>query len=143
MPYFIDDLCCGTVLIRKVNYTEMFQLTYVKKFFVHIALSCLLNYIFPVTYIQQLYLVFNQIYLHYIIFASTGLSFKLNLFFEFFQPILSLHCGAEPLLTADWSLSNSLLVRKLKPSQNKKGQKIFQLHHFLNTFSQLPAVKSI
>ena len=52
MPYFIDNLCCGTVLIRKVNYTEMFQLTYVKKFFVHIALSCLLNYIFPVTYIQ-------------------------------------------------------------------------------------------
>ena len=31
----------------------------------------------------------------------------------------------------------------LKPSQNKKGQKYFQLHHFLNTFSQLPAVKSI
>ena len=31
----------------------------------------------------------------------------------------------------------------LKPSQNKKGKKIFQLHRFLNTFSQLPAVKSI
>jgi hypothetical protein len=29
----------------------------------------------------------------------------------------------------------------LKPSQNKKGRKIFQLHRFLNTFSQLPAVK--
>ena len=29
----------------------------------------------------------------------------------------------------------------IKPSQNKKGQKNFQLHHFLNTFSQLPAVK--
>ena len=29
----------------------------------------------------------------------------------------------------------------LKPSENKKGQKIFQLHRFLNTFSQLPAVK--
>ena len=29
----------------------------------------------------------------------------------------------------------------IKPSYNKKGQKIFQLHHFLNTFSQLPAVK--
>ena len=26
-------------------------------------------------------------------------------------------------------------------SQNKKGQNIFQLHHFLNTFSQLPVVK--
>jgi len=26
------------------------------------------------------------------------------------KPILSLHCGAEPLLTADWSLSNSLLI---------------------------------
>ena len=32
---------------------------------------------------------------------------------------------------------------QLKPSQNKKEQKIFQLHHFLNNFSQLPAVKSI
>jgi hypothetical protein len=31
----------------------------------------------------------------------------------------------------------------LKPSQNKKGQKIIQLHRFLNTFSQLLAVKSI
>ena len=30
---------------------------------------------------------------------------------------------------------------RLKPSQNKKGQKNFQLHRFLNTFSQLPAVK--
>ena len=29
----------------------------------------------------------------------------------------------------------------LKPSQNKKGQKNFQLHGFLNTFSQLPAEK--
>ena len=29
----------------------------------------------------------------------------------------------------------------VKPSQNKKGQKKFQLHRFLNTFSQLPAVK--
>ena len=29
----------------------------------------------------------------------------------------------------------------LKPSQNKKGQKIFQLHHFLNTFLQLAAEK--
>merc|ERR1711971_1208220 len=29
----------------------------------------------------------------------------------------------------------------LKPSQDKKGRKNFQLHHFLNTFSQLPAVK--
>ena len=29
----------------------------------------------------------------------------------------------------------------LKPSQDKKGQKIFQLHCFLNTFSQLLAVK--
>ena len=28
-----------------------------------------------------------------------------------------------------------------KSSQNKKGRKIFQLHHFLNTFSQLPAAK--
>jgi len=26
------------------------------------------------------------------------------------KPILSLHCGAEPLMTADWSLSNSLLI---------------------------------
>ena len=29
----------------------------------------------------------------------------------------------------------------LKPGQNKKGQKNFQLHRFLNTFSQLLAVK--
>ena len=29
----------------------------------------------------------------------------------------------------------------LKPSQNKKGRKNFQLHCFLNTFSQLLAVK--
>ena len=29
----------------------------------------------------------------------------------------------------------------LKPGQNKKGQKIFRLHRFLNTFSQLPAVE--
>ena len=29
----------------------------------------------------------------------------------------------------------------LKPSQNKKGRKNFQLHRFLNTFSQLLAVK--
>ena len=29
----------------------------------------------------------------------------------------------------------------VKPSQNKKGQRILQLYHFLNTFSQLPAVK--
>ena len=26
------------------------------------------------------------------------------------KPILSLHCGLEPLLTADWSFSNSLLI---------------------------------
>ena len=31
--------------------------------------------------------------------------------------------------------------KQLKPGQNKKGQKFFQLHRFLNTFSQLPAVK--
>ena len=29
----------------------------------------------------------------------------------------------------------------LKPGQNKKGRKNFQLHRFLNAFSQLPAVK--
>ena len=29
----------------------------------------------------------------------------------------------------------------LKPPQNKKGRKNFQLHRFLNIFSQLPAVK--
>jgi hypothetical protein len=29
----------------------------------------------------------------------------------------------------------------LKPGQNKKGRKNVQLHCFLNTFSQLPAVK--
>ena len=29
----------------------------------------------------------------------------------------------------------------LKPSQNKKGQTIFQLHRFFNPFSRLPAVK--
>ena len=29
----------------------------------------------------------------------------------------------------------------LKPGQNKRGQKIFQLQHFLNTFSQLAAEK--
>ena len=33
------------------------------------------------------------------------------------------------------------LVWNLKPSQNKKGRKNLQLHRFLNTFSQLPAVK--
>lgn len=27
-----------------------------------------------------------------------------------YKPILSLHCGTEPLLTADWSISNSLLI---------------------------------
>ena len=32
-------------------------------------------------------------------------------------------------------------VPLLKPSQNKKGQKNFQLHRFLNPFPQLPAVK--
>ena len=32
-------------------------------------------------------------------------------------------------------------LRSLKPSQNKKGRKNFQLHRFFNTFSQLPAVK--
>ena len=31
----------------------------------------------------------------------------------------------------------------LKPSQNKKGQKISQLYRFLNIFSQLPDIKSI
>ena len=29
----------------------------------------------------------------------------------------------------------------VKPGQNKKGQKIFQLHRFLNTFLQLAAEK--
>ena len=29
----------------------------------------------------------------------------------------------------------------IKPDQNKKGQKIFQLHRFLNTFLQLAAEK--
>ena len=29
----------------------------------------------------------------------------------------------------------------LKPGQNKKGQKFFQLHRFLNTFLQLAAEK--
>ena len=33
------------------------------------------------------------------------------------------------------------IVSILKPSQNKKGQKNFQLHPFLNSFSELPAVK--
>ena len=43
------------------------------------------------------------------------------------------------------NLANSVAssVNPLKPSQNKRGQKIVQLHHFLNNFSQLPAVKSI
>ena len=27
-----------------------------------------------------------------------------------YKPILSLHCGVEPLLTADWSMCNSLLI---------------------------------
>ena len=38
---------------------------------------------------------------------------------------------------------NSLIFLKvlLKPSQNTKGRKNFQLHRFLNTFYQLPAVK--
>ena len=38
-------------------------------------------------------------------------------------------------------LGNWIGLAVLKPSQNKKGRKNFQLHHFLNTFSQLPAVK--
>ena len=36
------------------------------------------------------------------------------------------------------SVTTSLL---LKPSQNKNGRKNFPLQRFLNTFSQLPAVK--
>ena len=35
----------------------------------------------------------------------------------------------------------SKLYKMLKPSPSKKGWKNFQLHRFLNTFSQLPAVK--
>jgi len=35
--------------------------------------------------------------------------------------------------------TNSL--RSLKPGQNKKGQKMFQLHRFLNTFLLLAAEK--
>ena len=38
-------------------------------------------------------------------------------------------------------LSGSSPHTVVKPSQNKKGQKNFQLQCFLNTFSQLPAVK--
>ena len=37
--------------------------------------------------------------------------------------------------------TGSRILILLKPSQNKKGQKNFQLHRLLNTFSQLPAVK--
>ena len=36
---------------------------------------------------------------------------------------------------------HTLIYCQLKLSQNKKGQKNFQLHRFLNTFSQLLAVK--
>ena len=39
------------------------------------------------------------------------------------------------------SFVSSPLDCELKPSQNKKGRKNFQLHRFLNTFSQLLAVK--
>ena len=40
------------------------------------------------------------------------------------------------------SITYALIIRnQLKPSQNKKDRKNFQLHRFLNTFSQLPAVK--
>ena len=38
----------------------------------------------------------------------------------------------------EWT--NSTLL--LKPDQNKKGQKNFQLHRFLNTFLQLAAEKN-
>ena len=38
-------------------------------------------------------------------------------------------------------LAPAFCFAQLKPSQNKRGRKNFQLHRFLNTFSQLPAVK--
>jgi hypothetical protein len=37
--------------------------------------------------------------------------------------------------------STHFVVSLLKPGQNKKGQKNFQLHRFLNTFLQLSAEK--
>ena len=43
-------------------------------------------------------------------------------------------------ISAMWSQvtwQKCYLILILKPSQNKKGQKKFQLHHFLNTFLQL------
>ena len=40
-----------------------------------------------------------------------------------------------------YSLDKKNKKKLLKTSQNKKGRKNFQLHHFLNTSSQLPAVK--
>ena len=55
-------------------------------------------------------------------------------------------CGAVPPgkkgnAAALCSEIGSVDFKDIKPPKNKKGQKIFQLHRFLNTFSQLPAVK--
>ena len=41
----------------------------------------------------------------------------------------------------DCKVASSVTVLILKPGQNKKGQKFFQLHHFLNIFLQLAAEK--
>ena len=41
----------------------------------------------------------------------------------------------------DLTLIKVYKIYKLKPGQNKKGQKFFQLHRFLNTFLQLAAEK--
>ena len=48
--------------------------------------------------------------------------------------IPSMHVPPFCTKNTDW-------IQIIKPGQNKKGQKILQLHRFFNTFSQLPAVK--
>ena len=48
------------------------------------------------------------------------------------------HCFS---LALTYKMKIFTIQKYVKPSQNNKGQKIFQLHHFLNTYSQLPAVK--
>jgi len=82
--------------------------------------------------------MFPQIWSHSKIFVlSTSILtvkvFAINLIETFsYQFLFSYHKFNE---------FRTLMLIFLKPSQDKKGRKNFQLHHFLNTFSQLPAVK--
>ena len=46
-----------------------------------------------------------------------------------------------PLMLSDSLRNLNSTILWLKPGQNKKGQKKFQLHCFLNTFLQLAAEK--